>query len=264
MTLAVITIVSGRAEHLATQRRGLALSSRPADAHVVVSMGDPSVLDATVTVPRTGRPLPLARARNTGARLAIDAGADVLVFLDVDCIPGPDLIGLYAEHARDGAVLCGPVTYLPDAGVRPDALGPWTDPHAARPDPAPGHVERGTNWDLFWSLSFAVTATTWTTLGGFCEEYSGYGGEDTDFGRVAERSGHDLLWIGGAHAYHQWHPVSSPPVEHLDDIVTNAAVFHRRWGHWPMLGWLTAFRERGLLDWTPEGSTIGRCPTPAP
>ncbi|MBY6682613.1 glycosyltransferase family 2 protein [Rhodococcus sp. BP-316] len=260
-SVAVVTIVSGRAGHLAAQRRGLARSTRRADLHVVVSMGDPTVVDATAVVPRVGDALPLARARNEGARLALEAGADLLIFLDVDCIPSREMIDRYVRHARDGAVLCGPVTYLPEVSDGyPDDLDGWTNPHAARPNPAPGHVEIGTNWDLFWSLSFAVTSATWHTLGGFCEDYTGYGGEDTDVGRVAERSGLDLLWVGGAHAHHQWHPVSSPPIEHLDDIVTNAAIFHGRWGHWPMIGWLNAFRERGEIDWTPEGSSIARRP----
>lgn len=39
-----------------------------------------------------------------------------------------------------------------------------------------------------------------------------------------------LTWVGGADAYHQFHPVSDPPVEHPDDILINAGVFHRRWG----------------------------------
>ncbi|MGB6183069.1 MAG: galactosyltransferase-related protein [Rhodococcus sp. (in: high G+C Gram-positive bacteria)] len=260
--LAVVTIVSGRAEHLAAQRRGIERSTQTADLHVVVSMGDPAVIDPTLSVPREGSALPLARARNAGARAALDAGADLLVFLDVDCIPGPDLLGLYSQHARDGAVLCGPVTYLPECDGRyPESLAEWTNPHPARPDPAPGQVERGTEWDLFWSLSFAVTAEAWRTLGGFCEDYTGYGGEDTDFGAVARMHDHDLLWIGGAHAYHQWHPVSSPPVEHLGDIVTNAAIFHRRWGRWPMVGWLSAFRDRGLIEWDARGSTLSLADT---
>ena len=42
----------------------------------------------------------------------------------------------------------------------------------------------------------------------------------------------------GARAYHQHHPSSSPPVQHLADILRNGALFRRRWGRWPMEGWL--------------------------
>ncbi|MFD0427690.1 glycosyltransferase family 2 protein [Streptomyces zhihengii] len=48
-------------------------------------------------------------------------------------------------------------------------------------------------------------------MGGFCEQYTGYGGEDTDFAATATRSGVDLWWVGGAEAYHQHHPVHTPP-----------------------------------------------------
>jgi len=52
-----------------------------------------------------------------------------------------------------------------------------------------------------------------------------------------------LGWVGGARAYHQHHPVSSPPVEHLDDILRNGRLFHERWGEWPMTGWLEVVLE---------------------
>jgi len=53
--------------------------------------------------------------------------------------------------------------------------------------------------------------------------------------------------VGGAWAYHQHHPSPDPPVQHLRDIIRNAAVFHRRWGWWPMSGWLHEFERRGLI-----------------
>ena len=56
-----------------------------------------------------------------------------------------------------------------------------------------------------------------------------------------------MAWTGDARAYHQHHPVSDPPVEHLDDLLRNGATFHRRWGEWPMRGWFEALEERGLV-----------------
>jgi N-acetylglucosaminyl-diphospho-decaprenol L-rhamnosyltransferase len=141
------------------------------------------------------------------------------------------------------------VTYLsppPPGGYALDRLDLLDDPHPARPDPGRSRVLRGTDPDLFWSLSFAVSRTGWQRVGGFCEEYVGYGGEDTDFGHQVVRRGLEHGWLGDARAYHQWHPVSSPPVEHLDDILRNAAIFHARWGRWPMEDWLEGFEEQGL------------------
>ncbi len=101
---------------------------------------------------------------------------------------------------------------------------------------------------LFWSLSFAVCSTDWLEIGGFHTGYrGGYGGEDTDFAMCAARNGFRIAWVGGAHAYHQHHPVSDPPVEHLEDILRNARLFHRRWDRWPMEGWLNAFARQDLI-----------------
>lgn len=263
---AVITVVSGRHEHLRAQLRGLAASTQEC-GHVVVSMGDRSIprilresgSGATCVEMEPARPLPVARARNLGAAAALDQGAELLVFLDVDCIPAPDLMERYRWAAslsgNERSLLCGPVTYLEQTsrGVEGEALVPLTNPHPARPNPPEGTVEVGTDYDLFWSLSFAIDAVTWADIGGFCEMYTGYGGEDTDFAATARASGVGLRWVGGAHAYHQFHPVSSPPVEHLDDIVTNARTFFARWGRWPMTGWLDAFAARGLIEFDSEG-----------
>ncbi|MDZ4233227.1 MAG: galactosyltransferase-related protein, partial [Dietzia sp.] len=121
------------------------------------------------------------------------------------------------------------------------------DPHPARPAPPNGVVLNSTTYELFWSLSFAVTAPTWQHIGGFWPGYRGYGAEDTDFGQRAAALGIPLRWIGGAHAFHQHHPVSDPPVEHLVDIVRNATLFHQRWGWWPMTGWLDQFENLALI-----------------
>jgi hypothetical protein len=78
---------------------------------------------------------------------------------------------------------------------------------------------------------------------GFCTQYRGYGAEDTGFAQTASAAGIPTRSVGDAHAFHQHHPVSDPPVEHLHDIVRNAQVFHHRWGWWPMTGWLNAFHD---------------------
>lgn len=264
--ITVVTVVSGRHRHLVGQLRGLARSTLPF-SHVVVAMGDDAITGiaeqegsraTVVDISSPGPRLPLAHARNVGARRALADAADLLVFLDVDCIPGADLLARYAAaaHQHRRSLLCGPVTYLPPRvpDWTANDLLDATDPHPARPAPAAGAVVASTDYDLFWSLSFAVTAGTWRTIGGFHEGYSGYGGEDTDFAATARRAGIGLRWVGGADAYHQHHPVSSPPVEHLEDIVDNARIFHRRWKRWPMEGWLAEFARRGMIERTADGT----------
>lgn len=270
-SVALVTIVHGRHQHLHHQRRGVQRSTpRRADHHVVVAMDDPQLADwrpagvpapHVLSVPASSQGLPLAAARNAGAWAAISYGADLLVFLDVDCIPSPQLLDAYLQAAqrpdcRD-RILCGPVSYLPPVGPEGpdlDRLATLAEPHPARPHPGPGVVDLDDDGHtLFWSLSFALRPEIWSAIGGFDEAYVGYGGEDTDFGQRAARCGVGLAWVGSATAYHQHHPVSRPPVEHAVDIVRNATVFHDRWGFWPMGGWLEQFCDLGLVRRVGDG-----------
>lgn len=261
--LAVVTVVRGRLDHLAAQQT--ALQNQPtAHERVVVQMGGPSVTSALadsnvtlVQIPAEEGSLPLAAARNAGVAATT---ADVLILLDVDCIPAPSTLDLYTDAlSQVGGLVAGPVGYLPpgatDVSLAPSTLAQLAHPHPARPTPAAGVLLRERRYELFWSLSFAIGRNDWHRLGGFCEMYTGYGGEDTDFAWSARRAGIPLHWVGGAWAWHQHHPVSDPPREHLDDIVRNCRLFRQRWGEWPMTGWLTAFREEGLIEWDPDGET---------
>ncbi len=259
----VVTIAHGRHDHLARQVRSLASGSQRA-GQVLVAMADPALAAwgrraglHVVDLDADPAALPLAAARNTGARAALEQGADTVVFLDVDCLAGTDLVAGYADVVarQPGTIWSGPVTYLPPGLTEEQLRAPelLDAPHRARPAPAPGQVLPGADPDLFWSLSFAVDATAWDLVGGFCEDYTGYGGEDTDFARQALAQGIGLGWTGTARAYHQHHPTQEPPVQHLDAILRNGALFAERWGTWPMAGWLQAFEERGLVERTAAG-----------
>jgi len=271
---AVITTVHNRVDHLAGMRRGLARqrpARRPQDVqHVIVRMGGadpwldlpdgPPVVKLEMGLPSgadRGR-LPLAAARNAGAAAT---SADLLVFLDVDCIPCPELIERYRWMAQQsGGLLAGPVGYLPEAicgrGVDAEELSRFAVPHPARPAPEAGVLVPECRYELFWSLSFAIRRADFAALGGFCEDYVGYGGEDTDLAFTARKLGMPFFWVGGAWAWHQYHPVEDPPYGHLADIVRNARVFHRRWGSWPMEGWLRGFANEGLIEWDSAGDTL--------
>jgi hypothetical protein len=265
---AVLTLARGRHQHLLGQVAGLSRGSRAPDLHLIVAMGDPQLAGGAVPVGTdrwetlvrpldvAGSDLPLAAARNLAARSAIDAGAQVLVFLDVDCIPGQDLVRTYADVVAAGgsdrpALWCGDVGYLPAAGpdgYPPERLDALARPAGARPVLAPGELMPEPRFELFWSLSFAVSAADFTVTGGFCTDYLGYGGEDTDFAQLVRAAGGSLTWVGGATAYHQHHDSIVPPVQHRRAVVRNANVFHDRWGWWPMQGWLDAFAAQGLAE----------------
>ncbi|GAA4921428.1 galactosyltransferase-related protein [Nesterenkonia rhizosphaerae] len=281
----IITTVHGRHDHLRKQREALGASSLLPDEHLIITMDDDELAQALASEPASEVPtrtaaapssptatLPLAAARNIGAELSKSAlrpstaahsessdissteghAEDLLIFLDVDCIPHPDLVRGYLQAAQEnpGALLCGPVAYLPETDLQdlsPRYLDSLAEPHPARPAPEPGQYTQDSNYDLFWSLSFAVRRSVWENIGGFDERFTGYGGEDTDFAQQARSRGVGLCWVGSARAYHQHHPVSNPPVEHLDDILANGRRFANKWGRWPMQGWIAAFQERGLV-----------------
>lgn len=264
--VSVLTLVKNREPHLAQLIEGLRRSEKQPTELIIVDMSDTPVpqpkADFPVIVHRLETTaLPLAAARNLAAR---DATAPHLVLLDVDCIPLSRCIGRLSETLdSEDAVLCADVRYL----GADDARTTWDDAalldrgarHPVREFPTAG-VRRETNPGLFWSLAFAIRRTRFTALGGFDEAFTGYGAEDTDFGFRADRAGTPLLFVGGAIACHQHHESFEPPVQHLDDVVRNAALFHQRWGWWPMQGWLDAFAAMGLISQSEDSIRILRRP----
>jgi GT2 family glycosyltransferase len=265
---AVVTIVSGREGHLHRQRLGLAAA--PPDLHVIVGMGrqpqlqevSDSPVVASLEIPADPGGLPLASARNAGARAALDAGADVVVFLDVDCIPGSRLIARYGDAARRSAMptlLCGPVSYLPPpppGGYPTTGLRDLAPPHPGRPAPPDGQVLNDDRFELFWSISFAASAATWCALGGFDDEFVGYGAEDTDFALRAASAGAGLSWVGGAEAYHQHHEPAWSDPRRVSEMARNSKLFHSRHGFWPMRAWLDDLAARHLVDFDPDASRL--------
>ncbi len=232
------------------------------DLYVVVAMDDPGLHSwrpeggvPQVVVPLDADPdaLPLAAARNAGAATALEAGADVLVFLDVDCLAGDALVASYTRAAvgRPDVLWSGPVTYLPPApptGYDLRDLDDLDDPHPARPAPAAGHARRSAATPTSSGRSPSpCTATGGCAPAGSARSTSATAARTPTSRAVARREGLELGWLGSARAYHQHHPVENPPVRHLEAILRNGRVFRDRWGHWPMTGWLADFERLGLV-----------------
>lgn len=254
MTLSVCTLGSGRAAHLVNLVHGLnAQTLHPRELIVAVMQDVPYALPDTAFPVRQvllgGGGIPLAAARNAAASAA---SGDVIAFLDIDCIPDPDFVADYAARmtGRD-ALLMGEVQYLPagatDDGIDCDRFASLGVTHCDRAGPPPDELGECSDYRCFWSLNFAMRRDTFLGLGGFDERYVGYGGEDTDFGRVAFESGLRFHWTRGARAYHQYHPHHMPPVHHVDSVVANARVFRDKWGEWTMPHWLRCFELMGLI-----------------
>ncbi len=265
--LSVLTLVKNRESHLANLVRGLERSEARPGELIVVDMGsDQPVVVHTGAFPvdvirMESGALPLAAARNLAASRAT---GEHLVLLDVDCIPAATLLGAIDEALSEyDGLICGEVRYLgpgdADGDWREDELLSRGKPHPVRPFPERGsRIE--SNYGLFWSLAFGMRAKTFQGLGGFDETFTGYGAEDTDFGFRAEKAGLPLLFLGGPCAFHQHHATYDPPLQHFEDIVRNAGIFHDRWRRWPMDGWLRAFEDRGLVAWSDDRLDILRVP----
>ena len=267
--LSVLTLVRNREPHLLQLVEGLRRSTMPPRELIVVDMSDTPVAQPDAGFPvhihrlDTGT-LALAAARNLAAG---HAQSPHLLFLDVDCIPMAQCLATMATALdAEDALLCADIRYL---GAE-DARGGWCEadllargrPHPVRSFPATG-TRREPNPGLFWSLAFAIRRSRFDALGGFDAGFVGYGAEDTDFGFRADAAGLPLVFVGGAVACHQHHVSYEPPVQHLDDIVRNATLFHDRWGWWPMQGWLDGFARMGLIDQSAGAIRIRRRPDAA-
>ncbi len=255
MSISVCTLAFGRAEHVFNLVRGLTLSTREPDELVIAVMqAEPYDLPETVFPVRQivmgSNGIPLAQARNRAAR---EARGDLLVFLDVDCIPHPCLVADYADRsAGRSGVFMGEVKYLPsgatDNGIDYAAFDRVGVEHSERAGPPSDPLGKCGDYRCFWSLNFALSKADFAITGGFDESFVGYGGEDTDFGRTVATVGLPIWWVRGAKAYHQYHPHHMPPVHHLDSVLANTHRFIEKWGEPTMQHWLRAFVLMGLIE----------------
>lgn len=246
--ISVLTLVNGRHTALLNLIEGFKLSAILPDELIIVFMND----DLSVLPESPFRiikakldseyALPLAAARNYAASLAT---GDLLVFLDVDCIPAPDLLTVYLNADYQQCLITGKVRYLENFSG--EALPLFNKLHSySKPDPIRSSLQT-LSYELFWSLNFACSKQIYQIIGGFDELFVGYGGEDTDFAFSARDKGVSLQFVN-ATAYHQHHESYSPPLNHIDDIIANAQIFFLKWKFWPMQGWLDSFREANLIS----------------
>lgn len=255
MTVSICTLAHGREAHLLNLVQGLNAQRRQPDELVIgVMQAEAYRLPPTrfpirqILLGRQG--MALSAARNAAARAA---HGDQLMFLDVDCIPDPKFVADYsAQLDRIDALLMGEVLYLPagatDCGLDFASFAANGVKHSERAGPPSASLGDCNDYRCFWSLNFAMRRATYLTTGGFDEGYVGYGGEDTDFGRIVATAGIPLKWCRGARVYHQYHPHHMPPVHHIDSVIANAVRFRDKWGHLTMEHWLRAFDLMGLIE----------------
>ncbi len=266
----IIIIVSGRKTHLHNVLDGIENNTLLPSEVVIVSMNEKLELNQEkkysfdlklIDLFLPSHRLPLAEARNTGAK---NAKEEMLIFLDVDCIPSPNFLDKMAtclsksidnDFMKTGLVMATPryLNFLTEeqkqAGIAKDMnfLIENSQFHPHRPEIIEP-CQRTEQYEIFWSLCFGLSKTKFAEIGGFDEDFVGYGGEDTDFSFMA-REKNIPFFLSNAIVFHQQHAVSSPPLGHFEDIVTNANVFYKKWNRWAMEAWLIEFKELDLIEW---------------
>ena len=123
-----------------------------------------------------------AANRNRGAAAAV---GDVVVFIDDDCLPEPDLLQSYAESLRDDvAVYEGRITCR--AGV--------TSPMQTAQENLVGGA--------LWSCNFAMRRLAFLSLGGFDDRFPLAHMEDVDMRDRILAAGHAIQFVAGATVDH--------------------------------------------------------------
>ena len=253
LKISVCTLYSQRISHLQNLIQGLINSKIHPWELVIICMNDslpelPSTpFQINASVINSPHKLPLAQARTTASSIA---QGEFLIFLDVDCIPDPNLVETFAYHLeQEDALYQGSIRYLHSEWRKQwtfETLHFDSSPHHLQGEEIEGNQRLNHAYEFFWSLCFGIRKSTFTQIGGFDSRFTGYGGEDTDFSFTARLNKVPFYKIS-ALSYHQFHASYSPPLNHLTDIVENAKVFYDKWNFLPMDNWLKQFAELGYI-----------------
>ena len=238
---------------------------RPADGFDVVLVDDGSRDDTTDWLAgyRPHYPLRRIRLRASRGRAAARnaglaaAGGAVVLFMDGDVLAPPRFVATHRRLHAGGEPACvsghpwlwrsvytwrfadftpeqrrytgdGPPGPLLDPGLLGcwEAFERWAGGPLAGPHPTP-RVAPPDGAPFLWCVTRAVSAPRYLAerVGGFCEDFRGYGLEDWEFGYRLARAGVRFLAHPGAAVWHQEHP---PRERHPADLLRNYAVFLER------------------------------------
>lgn len=232
--VAVVIPIYNRVELLRRTLAGLAAQTYSKDLLEVIVADDGSEEDVTrtaseftdrlrVTLVRQERSgYGAGRARNLGANRT---AAEVLVFIDADCIPDPDLVSRHAEwHRRaENLVVIGSRHHLDSTQIDPETLAAGaaglrervTGSAVATDALVPDDFRRvfyrrtaglRTGDEAYRSLvssNFSVRRDRFHEVGGFSEDFERWGGEDTELGWRFFNGGLFFVPENRAAIYHQ-------------------------------------------------------------
>jgi len=265
---AFVTTVRRQHDELIDQVSGFSLGAEVPDVHVVVGLADRAVSQGrlpitsdrwqteVVGLPTVKRELPTARGLQLGVETAVQAGADLLVLLDVTCIPGPQFLGHLLQHIREHPGN-GPTLWTtavqrlreaPPQGYEFARLEDWVVDPEHHPAPLPPQLgEVALDPDRFASPVLVISVEDLASVGGLCEEYVGGLGHDSDLAAAVAAAGGQVRLVPGATAYRRHRPAERPDALHLSVASRDALVYRDRWGRWPAAPWFADLVAAGLI-----------------
>ncbi|MFK5583481.1 hypothetical protein [Serinicoccus sp. LYQ131] len=211
--IAVLTAASRDHDHLLGHVDGLAVSTWPPDAHVVVSVQDRALTrgrlpirsdrwSTDVHVLASRHPHWLLPAMHLAAARALRHAPDVLIYLSVHCIPSPRLIRTLVEEA------------MANPSTAPTLWSGKVVPLMPCPGPAypvrqldelilqaPGIQEDSTSPP--WSEAFAVRATDWSSVWSRVEQELPFTNDLAAVTQVLRDCGVQMRTVSGGVAYRQ-------------------------------------------------------------
>lgn len=266
---ALITTARRQHEALLDQVSGFSLGVDVPDLHVVVALADRTVSQGQLPItsdrwttliaglPTVRAQLPTARGLHLGIEQAVDAGAELLVLLEVTCIPHPRFLTQLHERLgateRSGPTLWAPTVQrlrpAPPEGYEFTRLEEWVRDAEHHPVPPlrPELENAEVDPDQFSSPCLAITTADLEAVGGLCPDYVGGMGHDTDLAAAVTDAGGAVRLVPEATAYRRHQEPEEPDKAHLASASTNAHLFRTRWGRWPQAPWLTELTQAGQL-----------------
>lgn len=231
-TVSVVIPIYNRVNRLDATLAGLVNQTRRPDEIIVADDGSEEDVESVVDRYRERLPIRLVRQKRNGfgAGQARNLGAsvtdsDVLIFIDSDCIPAPDLVErhMWWHRRAGGLVVIGSRFHLDGNAVSPGMVETEFPrlraaavhvPEDGAPDDWRGIFYRRNRklrigdgaFRAVVSSNMSVDARRFHNLNGFPTGFHGWGGEDTEFGWRLWNDGAFIAVENGAAVFHQLEP----------------------------------------------------------
>jgi predicted glycosyltransferase involved in capsule biosynthesis len=168
-----------------------------------------------------------SRARNRGVAASVGT---YLIFLDGDCVPGPDFVAQHRRLAQPGCLLNGSRVLLspaftqqivqspePIGALHERGLGYWLVKRARGHINKLSHMVRGPDGNFriqssfYWrgirSCNMSLARSDFLAVDGFDESFAGWGHEDADFVLRLHHAGIQRKnGFLATEVFHLWHP----------------------------------------------------------